>query len=88
MQKIQAFLRPDQKAALKRVSARTGRKQSDLIREGVDLVIEKSKGEKEDWREALLAAAGMWKDRTDLDDFYKELRARIRRRLPHVYKDG
>ena len=85
MRKIQVFLRADQKAALRTISARTGRKQSDLIRKGVDLVIEQAEGAQVDWREATRAAAGMWRDRTDLEALTRELRAAARRRFPSVY---
>lgn len=68
MRKIQVFLREDQKAALKSISVRTGRKQSDLIRNGVDLLIDTMKREDADWREATRSAAGLWKDRADLED--------------------
>jgi Ribbon-helix-helix domain len=40
MLKIQVFLREDQKTALEAPSARTGVRQSDLVRQGVDLLLE------------------------------------------------
>lgn len=86
MQKIQVFLREDQKAALKSISARTARKQSDLIRKGVDLLIDQAKREDVDWRVATRAAAGIWKDRTDLDDLSRQLRAKAKRRFSSVYE--
>lgn len=64
MRKIQVFLREDQKVALKSIAARTGRKQSDLIRSGADLLIDRAEHEDADWRAATRAAAGMWHDRT------------------------
>jgi len=86
MQKIQVFLREDQKAALKSISAHTAQKQSDLIRKGIDLLIEQAKREDIDWREATHAAAGIWKDRTDLGDISREFRTRVKRRFPSVYE--
>lgn len=86
MQKIQAFLREDQKAALKKIAARTGQKQSDLIRQGVDLVIDRADSEKADWRKATDAVFGIWKDRTDLDEIAREFREADKRRLPSVYR--
>ena len=50
MQKIQVFLREDQKAALKTLSARTGVRQSDLVRRSVDLLLEGAARRKLDWR--------------------------------------
>jgi hypothetical protein len=78
MQKIQVFLREDQKTALKSLSARTGLRQSDLIRQGVDLLIEGASRRTPDWREATRAAAGVWRDRADLAAINEELRASVR----------
>ncbi|MGK2925043.1 MAG: ribbon-helix-helix domain-containing protein [Lysobacterales bacterium] len=86
MRKIQVFLREDQKAALKSLSARTSQKQSDLIRKGVDLLIERATHEEVDWRAATRAAAGIWQDRTDLEDLSRKLRAAAKRRFATVYE--
>ena len=88
MHKVQIFLRDDQKAALKSIAARTGRKQSDLIRSSVDLFIDRVEREDVDWREATRAAAGIWKDRTDLEAFANELRAAAKRRFSSAYDRG
>jgi hypothetical protein len=85
MRKIQVFLRDDQKTALKSLSARTGRKQSDLIRNGVDLLIDRAGREDVDWRQATRAAAGLWKDRADLEGLTKALRTATKRRFASVY---
>ena len=86
MQKVQVFLRKDQKAALRSMSVSTGRKQSDLIRKGVDLLIDQAEREDADWREATRAAAGMWRDRTDLAELADEFRTAAKRRLASVYE--
>lgn len=83
MRKVQVFLRDDQKAALKRLAARTGRRQSDLVRAGVDLVLESDRLETAGWREATRAAAGLWKDRDD--DAGEALRAAVKRRFKTAY---
>lgn len=80
MQKIQVFLRADQKAALKSLAARTGKSRSALIRTGVDLLIERGAREGVDWRAATRAVAGLWKDRTDLNDLDRALRTAAKRR--------
>lgn len=86
MQKTQIFLREDQKAALKSIAARTGQRQSDLIRKGVDLLIDRTEREDVDWREATRAVAGLWKDRTDLESLAKEIRGAAKRRFQSVYE--
>lgn len=82
MRKAQVLLREDQKAALLRLSHRTGRSQSELVRHGVDLAIAeaektpqpKAETPNQDWKKAWLAAIGMWEDRTDLDAIYDDIR--------------
>ena len=86
MQKIQVFLREDQKAALKSIAARTGQKQSDLIRKSVDLLIDRARRQDVDWREATRAVAGTWKGRTDLEGLSREFRAATKRRFVSVYR--
>ena len=68
MQKIQVFLRDDQKVALKKLSGRTGARQSDLVRQSVDMLLHSAAEQAVDWREATRAAAGLWKER-DAADF-------------------
>ena len=84
MQKIQVFLRDDQKLALKRLSARTGARQSDLVRQSVDLLLESAGSRPEDWREATRAAAGLWKER-DVADF-DAIRDAAKGRFGEVYR--
>ena len=86
MERIQVFLRPDQKAALKAIAARTGRKQSELIRTGVDLVIEHARREDAGWRAATRGAAGLWKDHGDLDNTLRTLRRAAKRRFSPLYQ--
>lgn len=85
MRKVQVFLRDDQKAALKRLAARTGRRQSDLIRSGVDLVLESNETETAGWREATNAAAGLWRDREDIDAASKAMRDAVKKRFKSAY---
>jgi Ribbon-helix-helix domain len=86
VQKIQVFLRADQKAALKSLSARTGVRQSDLVRQGVDLLLEGAVRQGTDWREATRMAAGLWRDRDDIETMGEELRKSLRSRFPSVYR--
>ncbi len=73
MVKAQVFLRSDQKKQLCALAARTGRKQSALIRQGVDLIIA-AEARRDDWKAGLMQAAGMWKDRDDIPRLMRKLR--------------
>jgi predicted DNA-binding protein len=91
MRRAQVLLREDQKAALQTLSRRTGRAQSEFIRHGVDLAIAEAEkaapaeqAAKRDWRESWRAAAGMWAERTDLDDMQAETRANDQRRAAQL----
>ncbi len=72
MVRTQIYLTERQRQELAAIAKTAGKKQSELIREAVDLLIDQSGRSR---REAVLReAAGIWKDRTDLPDF-KTLRA-------------
>jgi Arc/MetJ-type ribon-helix-helix transcriptional regulator len=67
MIRTQIYLTKYQRDHLAAIAKTTGKKQSELIREAVDRLIDQaSRGR----REAVLReAAGIWKDRSDLPDF-------------------
>ena len=65
----QVFIREDQQERLKATASRDGVAEAELVREGIDLVLEKkkiSKFEDDSWKKGFRKAAGIWKDRTDL----------------------
>ncbi len=67
MVRTQIYLTERQRDKLAAIAKTAGKKQSELIREAVDHLINQ-KGRSV--REAVLRqAAGIWKDRTDLPDF-------------------
>jgi hypothetical protein len=72
MVRTQIYLTERQRDELAAIAKRAGKKQSELIREAVDRLIDQTGRSR---REAVLReAAGIWKDRTDLPDF-KAIRA-------------
>ena len=77
MVRTQIYLTEEERQALKSIAANSGKKQSELIREAIDQMIEKYQvDDRERMREQ---AEGMWKNRTDLPDF-----AAIRREWDRV----
>ena len=77
MVRKQIYLTEDQSDELAAIAKSAGKKQSELIREAIDLLIDQAGNSH---RESVLRkTAGMWKDRTDLPDF-KVIRAEWDRR--------
>lgn len=67
MIRTQIYLTDRQRADLAAMSKILGKRQSELIREAIDRLIDETGQSR---REIVLReAAGMWKDRTDLPDF-------------------
>ena len=72
MVRTQIYLTERQRNELAAIAKTVGKKQSELIREAIDRLIDQTS---KDHRELVLReAAGIWKDRTDLPDF-KSIRA-------------
>jgi hypothetical protein len=67
MVRTQIYLTERQRDELAAIAKAAGKKQSELIREAVDRLIDQAgRGRRE---VVLRQAAGIWKDRTDLPDF-------------------
>lgn len=82
MVRTQVYLTEEQDRGLKNLAEASGRKQSELIREAIDRLLDERRPK--DWREALEAVCGMWADRDDLDELHADLRAGWERRLDRM----
>ena len=67
MVRTQVYLTKEERDGLASLSKVTAKRQSQLIRDAVDRLLEESSLARR--KAALDAAAGMWKDRKDLPDF-------------------
>jgi len=65
--RTQIYLTEQQREELAAIAKTSGKKQSELIREAVDRLIEEAGSDRRD--AVLRAVAGLWKDRADLPDF-------------------
>lgn len=67
MVRTQIYLTEEQRDELTALAKTSGKKQSELIREAIDRLLDQAGSSH---REAVLReVAGIWKDRTDLPDF-------------------
>ena len=69
MIRTQIYLTELQRSELTTISKILGKKQSELIREAIDRLIDQAGNSQR--KVILREAAGIWKDRTDLPDFKK-----------------
>jgi len=67
MIRTQIYLTDRQRSKLSAIAKNTGKKQSEIIREAIDRLIDQSN---QNQKQAVLReAAGIWKNRDDLPDF-------------------
>ncbi len=77
MVRQQVFILEAQRERLKDLAARKGQPVAQLIRDGIELVIERESAVDDDsWREAIRCIEGMWEDRKEFDKFDAERRRR------------
>ena len=67
MMRTQIYLTDKQRAELAVMAKNMGKKQSEIIREAIDRLIDQSGQNRR--KTALREAAGIWKNRDDLPDF-------------------
>lgn len=71
MKKIQVLLYNEQYNELKQLAQTTGRNQSELVREAIDLLLQ---SKQQDWKQAAQQLKGIWEDHPDLTDKLVTLR--------------
>jgi Arc/MetJ-type ribon-helix-helix transcriptional regulator len=75
----QVYLSEEEQQGLRALSQRTGRSQSELIREAIDDLL--ARHQSSDRTALLRQARGLWSERTDLPDF-----AELRGEMDREYK--
>ena len=67
MIRTQIYLTDQQRSELIVIAKNLGKKQSEIIREAIDRLIDQTRHDRKE--SALKKAAGIWKNRKDLPDF-------------------
>ena len=67
MIRTQIYLTDNQRLKLTVIARDTGKKQSEIIREAIDRLLDQTNQDSK--KNAVKAAAGIWKNRDDLPDF-------------------
>jgi predicted phage-related endonuclease len=80
MVRKQLLISVEQERQLKTLSAAKSRSEGDLVREAVDEWLVRQGDIEQSWKDAWRQAAGVWENREDLDDLYRERRERRKQR--------
>ena len=67
MERTQVYLTQQQRFELKKLAARLGKRQSELIREAIDALV--AEADQSNWKAGMMASSGLWANRDDLPDF-------------------
>jgi Arc/MetJ-type ribon-helix-helix transcriptional regulator len=84
MVRTQIYLEEEQVAALRRLAAQTGRRQSALIRDAVDRLIAQAPT-KEDRRTRLQRAFGAWAGQDDIEESMADNRRSLAEREERLW---
>ncbi len=83
MVRKQVFITAEQNKRLKAHAAATGVSEAELVRDGIDLRLER-KPEKTDWRKLADSLSGAWAERDDIDEMLRKNRDGWKRRLKRL----
>ena len=79
MVRKQFFITAEQNKRLRAHAAATGVSEAELVRDGIELRLER-KPEKADWRRLAESFSSSWAERENLDEEMREIRRRWNRR--------
>ena len=74
MIRTQVYLSREQEQALKSLAITSGTRQSELIREAVDLFLSKRNALQSQWKKALQDMKGIWADEESMEERMDEIR--------------
>jgi len=78
----------EQMEKIKAISEHTGVSTDDLVRQAIDRMIVEKAPKTGDWRQAVRAIYGIWKDRDDLEQTSKSFRDGFENRHKKLFPDG
>ena len=84
MIRTQVYLSKEQEQALKSLALTSGRRQSELIREAVDLLLSDKNASQSQWKNALHDMKGMWADDKNAEQRMQDIREEFDRQKWHI----
>lgn len=88
MVRKQLLISPDQNRRIGIVASEQGRSESEIVRDALDAWLAAAPQGEESWKSAWLGTAGLWSDRTDIDDLMEKRRNRRRVRRERLMKQA
>jgi len=74
MIRTQVYLSKEQEQALKALAMTSGARQSELIREAVDLLLSEKNARQYQWKQALQAMKGVWSEDSNAEQRMNTIR--------------
>lgn len=74
MKRTQIYISREQETALKAMALTSGKRQSVLIREAVDMLLARGGADAQPWKVALGKTKGIWKNDKDVEKRLRALR--------------
>jgi Arc/MetJ-type ribon-helix-helix transcriptional regulator len=81
MIRTQIYLTRDQDQSLKSLAVTSGIHQSELVRQGIDLLLAEKNASNNQWKQALNDIYGIWEDDEEAEHRMHEIRAEFDRQL-------
>jgi len=79
MIRTQVYLSKEQEQALKSLALTSGSRQSELIREAVDLLLFKKNANQDQWKQALRNMKGIWLNDDNAEEYMQTIRGEFDR---------
>lgn len=88
MVRKQLLISPDQNRRIGAVASEQGRSESEVVRDAIEAWLAAAPTGAESWKSAWIGSAGIWRDRSDIDELMGKRRDRRRARRERLAKQS